>query len=378
MLYEGPRIDSDVHHNWRRDDAVIDYLPARWSEYVRAPERSRSLYPPAIFNPAPNGISNRLDAFPDDGPAGSDLDLMRRQLLEPFNISHAIVSFDVGPNPGVSNLEFATELTRAINRWSIDHWLSGQDDRIYGSLLLNTQLPEEAARDIRELGRHPRIGEALFVANGAGKPLGHPVYDPIYAAAAEIGLPVAIHIGGDTFLTGATTHTAAGGLPTTRFERHSLQMQPVQHYLASLLVHGVFEKFADLRLIVKETGIAWVPWFFWELDAAEPILRRESSWIRRRPSDYFRKHMRLTTQPLEEPARFDQLVDLLEALGGMEDLLCFSTDYPHHDTDDPDHVARRLPERWWEKVFYANALAAYGWPDTGRQRARPGARGRAR
>jgi predicted TIM-barrel fold metal-dependent hydrolase len=370
MLYEGPRIDVDVHHNWRRDDDVVQYLPMQWQEYVRAPRKPRTLYPPAIFNPAPNGITNRLDAFPGDDPAGSSIEFMRRQLLEPFNISHVVVSFDVGPNPAVANLEFATELTRAINRWSIDNWLSEQDSRIYGSLLLNTQLPSEAARDIREHGRHPRIAEALFVANGAGKPLGHPVYHPIYEAASEVGLPVAIHIGGDTFLSGSTTHTAAGGLPTTRFERHSLQMQPVQHYLASLLVHGVFEKFPDLRLIVKETAVGWLPWFFWELDAVEPILRRESSHIKRRPSDYFRKHMRVSTQPLEEPPRSDELFELLEALGGMEDILLFSTDYPHHDTDDPDHIARRLPRSWWDKVFYANALTAYGWPDAGSPRIR--------
>jgi uncharacterized protein len=56
-------------------------------------------------------------------------------------------------------------------------------------------------------------------------------------------------------------------------------------------------------------------------------------------------------------------VELLESIGGVEDMLCFSTDYPHHDTDDPDHAARRLPPAWWEKVFHCNALRAYGWSE---------------
>jgi uncharacterized protein len=227
---------------------------------------------------------------------------------------------------------------------------------------VNTQVPEAGAADIREFGQHARMSEALLVADGMGKPFGHPVYDLIFRAAAELDIPVAIHIGGDTFLPGgAATHTAAGGLPNTRFERHSLQMQPVQHYVTSFLVHGVFEKYPSLRLIIKETGIAWLPWYFWELDAAEPILRAESSYIKRRPSDYLRKHLRVTTQPLEEPPQFEQLIELLESVGGIEDMLCFSTDYPHHDTDEPDHIARRLPDAWWDKVFYMNALAAYGW-----------------
>jgi uncharacterized protein len=361
--YEGPRIDSDVHHNWASEADLLAYLPARWQEYLAAGRHS--LYPPAIFNPAPNGITNRLDAFPETGgPPGSDLELMRRQLLDPYRITHAILSFDTGPQPAVANVELSTEFGRALNRWSIDHWLSGQDDRLYGSVIVNTQLPEAGAADIREFGRHPRMSEALLLANGLGKPFGHPVFDPIFRAAAELEMPVAIHIGGDTFLpSGTGSHTAAGGLPNTRLERHSLQMQPVQHYLISLIVHGVFERYPNLPVIIKETGIAWLPWFLWELDAAEPILRAESSQVRRRPSEYVREHVRVTTQPLEEPARFEQLIELLESIGGVDDMLCFSTDYPHHDTDDPDHIARRLPPAWWDKVFYGNALRAYGWTE---------------
>jgi uncharacterized protein len=367
MLYEGPRIDSDVHHNWKSDEDVIAYMPRRWQDYLR--QGRHTIVPPAIFNPAPNGITSRLDAFPESGPPASDLELLRRQLLDPFRITHAILCFDTGPNVGLPNLELATELGKALNRGSIEHWLSGQDERIYGSVLVNTQLPEAGAADIREFGRHPRMSEALLVATGMAKPFGHPVYDPIHRAAVETDMPVAIHIGGDTFLPGGTaTQTAAGGLPNTRFERHSLQMQPAHHYVTSFLVHGVFEKYPTLRLIIKETGIAWLPWFFWELDAAEPMLKAESSHLKDRPSDYLRRHLRVTTQPLEEPPRFEQLIDLLEALGGVEDMLCFSTDYPHHDTDDPDHIARRLPEAWWEKVFYRNALALYGWPDVGADR----------
>jgi predicted TIM-barrel fold metal-dependent hydrolase len=367
VLYDGPRTDSDVHHNWRREADLLAYLPARWQDYLRGGRHP--LTPPAIFNPAPNGITSRLDAFPDDGgPPASDLELMRRQLLDPFNITHAIVSFDTGANVALSNLELSVEIGRALNRWSIDHWLSGQDDRIYGSLLVNTQVPEVGAQDIREFGKHPRMSEALLLANGAGKPFGHPVYEPIFRAAVEMDMPLSIHIGGDTFLPGTATHTAAGGLPNTRFERHSLQMQPVQHYLLSFITHGVFERYGDLRLIVKETGVAWIPWFFWEVDAAAPILRAESSWVRRPPSEYLRKHTRLTTQPLEEPAQFDQLIEMLEAVGGMEDLLCFSTDYPHHDSDDPDQIARRLPVEWWDRVFYENGRQVYGWPDDGHRR----------
>jgi predicted TIM-barrel fold metal-dependent hydrolase len=366
MLYDGPRIDLDVHHRWKADAEVIAYLPTRWRDLVELPgKRTRSLVPPQHWNPAPNGIAYRLDAYPPGGgPPGSDLTTMREQLLEPFNIQAAILSFDVGQHVGLANLELASALTRAMNDWSVEHWLSGQDKRLFGSLLVNTQLPEVGAEEIRRLGGHPRIAEALLVINGAHKPFGHPVYHPIYAAAVEVGIPIAIHIGGEFFIQGLATASQAGGVALTRFERHTTHMQPIQHYLASFVTHGVFEKFPSLRIIIKETGTAWLPWLFWELDACHELLQMESTWVHRKPSEYLREHLFVATQPLEEPPQSSLLVDWFEVAGNLEELICFSTDYPHHDTDDPDHIARRLPPAWWDRVFYKNALRAYGWSES--------------
>jgi predicted TIM-barrel fold metal-dependent hydrolase len=199
------------------------------------------------------------------------------------------------------------------------------------------------------------------VMSGLGKPLGDPIYHPIYEAAAELDLSIGLHIGDGLFLP-AGAHIAAGGLPTTRLEKHDLHMQPTHHHMMSFIVHGVFEKYPDLQLVVKETGtLGYFPWLLSEMDATYDMLRRESSWVRRRPSDYFRSNMWLTTQPFDESPRPRQLIDLLNGFEGFEDRLCFSTDYPHHDTDDPITIDRRLPQSWWQKVYYDNPVRAFGW-----------------
>jgi hypothetical protein len=46
----------------------------------------------------------------------------------------------------------------------------------------------------------------------------------------------------------------------------------------------------------------------------------------------------------------------------MEDIICFASDYPHWDADDPTFVVNRLPESWHPKVFYNNAAKIYGLP----------------
>jgi uncharacterized protein len=364
VTYTGPRIDCDVHHTWRTEADLLAYLPERWRELVGAPAGSRRAPVPLVpqwhFDPFPGGIYTRTDSWPESGgPPGSDYDTLRRQLLDPLNIEHAILSYDIGQNTGVANVYLASALARAANDWTIDHWLS-RDDRLSAAILLPTQDIAEAVAEIERLGDDPRFVQALIVVNGTGKPLGHPVYHPIYEAAVARGLPVAYHIGGENWVV-AGAQQNPGAIMSSHLEWHALIAQPPQHYLVSLLVHGVFEKFPGLRVVIEEAGVAWIPWLLWELDANVDAIRAESPWVKRLPSEYFREHVRVTTQPLDSSPERSGLVRLLEAFGGFEDLLLFATDYPHWDQDEPDYVAGRLPRSWWPKLFVENARQLYRW-----------------
>jgi hypothetical protein len=56
----------------------------------------------------------------------------------------------------------------------------------------------------------------------------------------------------------------------------------------------------------------------------------------------------------------DELLwEMLEA-AGAPDVLCFASDYPHWDFDDPAFMLKRLPEAWRERVLRENAAALYG------------------
>ena len=133
--------------------------------------------------------------------------------------------------------------------------------------------------------------------------------------------------------------------------------------MTSLIVHGVFEKYPNLRFVLNEYSLAWLPPLLWSLDAAYPTLKRESPWVRRPPSEYVREFIRFSTQPLETTTDGRDLATLLSAYDGIEDLLCFSSDYPHYTMDDFGFAQRTLPAEWHEKVFYENARNFYRWSD---------------
>jgi predicted TIM-barrel fold metal-dependent hydrolase len=344
-------IDCDVHHTWGSEDEIRAYMSPHWREFLEA--SGASARPGSTNFPHLGGTNKRLESFgPDGEPAGSHYETLREQLLDAFDIEAAVLTYDIGHEASHPNPFLSAEVARAGNDWTIDRWLTNGDDRLHGTVLIGTQLPEEAAKEIRRIGPHPRVAAVQLCANGLGLPFGHPVYHPIYAAAVDVGLPVLIHLGGETH---RSTQYAAGGFPNYRLELFSLGGAPLQHYVSSLITYGVFERFPELRIMVVEAGVAWVPWLLWRLDSAFEDLRRESPWVRRLPSEYVREHMAFTTQPLELSPRRDQLIELLSTVDGMDEMLCFASDYPHWDADDPTYVTRQLPSEWKQKVLHSNA-----------------------
>ena len=76
------------------------------------------------------------------------------------------------------------------------------------------------------------------------------------------------------------------------------------------------------------------------------------------PSEYIRRNLWISTQPMEEPERPEDLRRTIDWIGW--DRLLFATDYPHWDFDDPRH-AFPIPLCDAEKrmIFRGNAEAVY-------------------
>ena len=128
-------------------------------------------------------------------------------------------------------------------------------------------------------------------------------------------------------------------------------------HMASMIAHGVFEKWPGLYFVVIECGIAWVPSVLWRLDANFKALRKETPWLKMLPSEYFSRNIRFSTQPLEMPAtKIEHLWAALEAMDGRNTLM-FASDYPHWDYDNLDGL--HIPPDWREDILGGNALKVY-------------------
>src|SRR5262249_725307 len=212
-----------------------------------------------------------------------------------------------------------------------------------------------SAAEIDRVAEHPGFVQALMLVRTL-EPIGRRRYWPIYEACERHGLPVGIHFGGYKRPPGASS-----GWPSYYPAGPTSLARAFQAQLVWLVFEGVFERFPDLQVVCIEGGVAWLPPLVWRMDRLYHAMRNEVPELHRLPSEYVREHVWLTTQPVEEADRPEQLIQVFDRIGPHR--LLFATDYPHWDYDDPARAfPAPLPDGLRERIYRANAMALYGLP----------------
>jgi uncharacterized protein len=343
-------IDFDVHQAPPTPKHLFGRMSPRWQRRL---EQFELRGPREAHYSVSGRFSTRADAWPEKGVPGSDLDLMREQLLDRYGINLAVLGTTLQIDAAAQPRDLGAAMTSAINDWTRSEWLD-KDDRLLASICTPFEYGDAAVKEIERWAGDRRFVAVLF--NGrTERPLGNPKYWPIFEAAERHGLPIEVHVAG----IGGNLMTSVG-LPTYYIENHTGHLQDMQTHVVSLVLEGVFERFPKLRVVLVEGGFSWVGPLKWRLDRSWQVLRDEVPHLSRPPSEYVSEHCWFTTQPMEEPPRAEQLTKLIEA-GQLADRLLFSTDYPHWDFDAPDAVLTSgLDEALKTKIRSENARFLLG------------------
>ena len=257
---------------------------------------------------------------------------MRRE-LDDLHVDVAVLFPDnLLTLPMVRDPRFALVLAQAYNAWMCERWLSSEPS-LRGALVACPQRPQESADDIRRHAGHPGVCCVYLPACGLRPLYGDRQYEPIWKAATETGLPVAIH-------------SVEAVFPAFPFQLDCFETSLAQHALAhplsmisnlvSLLETGVPMRWPEIRWGFMEAGVGWVPWIANRLDKEYLERRREVPHLRERPSHYIRQFF-FGTQPIEEPVERGDIVKVFALFDG-EHTAVFASDWPHHDFDHPQHV----------------------------------------
>ena len=225
--------------------------------------------------------------------------------------------------------EFATAIARAYNDWMKD-FCDFAPDRMYGAGMVAahdvTGAVAEARRCVEELGF-----KAIFLPPAAvnRRPWHHAAYDPLWAEIQRLGVPLAFHGGGQTYLT-----PDFGLEVLDRLMLWHTFSQPlgIQFVTACLCGGGVLERFPNLKVALLEGNCSWAPWFLYRLDEHwEWTGWYEAPELTMPPSEYFKRNCWIAVEADEVTAP-----SFVETFG--DEKLVFSTDYPHGDSKYPHAV----------------------------------------
>jgi len=340
-------IDCDVHPVVPGIAALVPYLDGHWADAVV----QRGLHD---LEPTSYPLNAPLTARPEWRPgackAGGDRGLLCKHVLDEFGSRIAILNCLYAVQTLFSE-DMGAALARAVNSWLAREWLD-HDSRLRASIVVPIQNAEMAAAEIDRCAADRRFVQVLLPCL-SDQPLGRRLHWPIYEAAQRHGLPVAIHAG-STYRHPVTPV----GWPSTFTEDYVAQAQGFQTQLTSLVCEGVLSRFPDLTFVFAESGFTWLPSYLWRLTKYWHGLRMEIPWVDQPPADLIRRQVRFTLQPVDAPTDSDDILRVIDHVGS-EELLLFSTDYPHWQFDGDDPFPASFPAALRQKLLLDNPLRTY-------------------
>jgi predicted TIM-barrel fold metal-dependent hydrolase len=249
----------------------------------------------------------------------------------------------------------------AYNDYVVEEFQPTAPGRLIGLGILPLTEPELAVGELQRIAKRGIKGVTIpFWITGSvqgAKPLVHSMYDPVWSACEDLGIPINLHIGGNPRGGGLDDLTA--GVPG--MAEAFITAAPLTNFevLSQLIWTGMLHRHPRLKVISSEGGIGWIPYL---LERADYTYNKHRFWTRsvlpQLPSTYFKRQCYACFIYDEAGVQTRHLI-------GVDNLM-WESDYPHTDTTWPfshDRIndsLKGVPEDERRKIVYSNLARVYG------------------
>jgi predicted TIM-barrel fold metal-dependent hydrolase len=322
-------VDADGHVN-EPPSLWPEYLPAEFHEYAprlfRDDEgRPRQMIAGELM-PAIPALEEWLSP---DRPTGGADPVARLADLDAEGIEIAVLFPTTGLFfAGIADDRVQNALCRAYNDWLFDYCATDRRRLVGIAVVPQNDVDAavaEARRAVEELGFR---GVMVRPNPIRGRLMHDPAYESLWAAIADLGVPVAVH-------EGTTQNVVQAG--RDRFEdfayRHACS-HPHEQQMAclSFTCGGILERHPTLQVVFLESGCGWIAWWLERLDEHMEEWGHATTVPPLDPSEYFARQCFISTEPNEHT------LPAIVGLMGAGNIL-FASDYPHPDAIYPGAVA---------------------------------------
>ncbi|WP_046318572.1 amidohydrolase family protein [Mycobacterium sp. UM_Kg1] len=322
---QGPQIieTAEGHHVWRYEgqlypqiglNAVAGKPPA---EYGMEPVRYDQMIP-GCYDPA-----ERLKDMDIDGIHGA--------LCFP-----SFPGFGGGVFQRAKDKDLALSCVRAWNDFQVEEWCASAPGRLIPLGILPTWDPHLAAAEVERLAQ---IGTRAVSFPDSPVPLDlpsfhHPTHwEPLWDALEAADLPVCLHFGSGGYVPGfparnpSPQDTAPFAVAIATFSTNLMWST------ADLVFSGMLQRHPNLKFMLSEGGIGWIPYLLERMDYTWERHRWYQKISRTdRPSDLFRRHFWGCFIDDEHGVASRDAI-------GIENIL-IEVDYPHSDSNWPNSRKR--------------------------------------
>ncbi len=260
----------------------------------------------------------------------------------------------LGAGNRMTDKEALGEFYRIYNDWLVD-FCGYNRERFVGLASIPSHDVHVAAAEVRRVAKLG-LGGLDVGASWDMTPLWSSYWDPLWAAAEEVDLPVHFHtisippqpIPEDTPLQFQLAHQAA------KISSFQINLATI---LTSMIFGGAMERHPKLRMVLGESGIGWIPYVLDRMDYEYEDRYKGQLPLSLKPSEYWYRQCRATFQNDRIGAK------LLDDLG--HDNVMWGSDYPHSDGVFPDsqHYIKQqfgdLPNDLRRKIICENTGKFY-------------------
>ncbi len=218
---------------------------------------------------------------------------------------------------------------RAFNDWTAEFCST---PRLVGVGVLPTY---DVAAAVAELQHTIDLGlrMVMFDVGGAITPIHDRAWDELWSLAAESRTIVSAHIEANFPLPPRAKQIKVPSFDWTWLNISGIAVTGLKlaRVLADVTMCGLLERHPDLRFVLGESSIGWVPFVLERLDFECDNYKGHASGLpEARPSELFRRNMYCTFQ-------YDKVgVTLIPEFG--EDNVMWAADYPHGDGTFPNSM----------------------------------------